>query len=865
MKRHDSQQLEQKNDCWIDGGDGSQGHLQWSQGPVKPGLCGILRQWSSSKRTGLKKKLVAKEGENPQRCQLRLAHDSLDENDQTSLASRMPMRSCSFSLLDTSENSVYSQSFDSEKEKSRSECRSFDTEGPAECKRSLAWSDVTTDSIEKWSSQKLQKDDHFPEVNRANIRKPTGRDDSLVRPKNGVDSCAITGDVSNGRQLPPRSFSRKALRFSLCQSSENSSDVSVGQREFSLKKPKWHSPDRAHHVFEDPFSGRSIQEDTGFEIPPGESCERERTGLPEVAESSGISEKVHHAKSVLKDTLDAEPSGDAADDSAWGLSEYYDLALLNPSDGSWTDSRSQQFLGIPNESLCRIEDDFSRVYNACDVGNEETANGRNDESYGARLSRSFIEIDPIPIPGPPGSFLPSPGATGSDDFQGNSSLTTSQAQSSHHHQDLIDGDALDSPASATSTVSNSAEAEWGMDYSEDLVSVGCPPLPDTWMSFSNAGIGCSSNQQSASAAPASSALPETICGNSDGKKADNVIIKKGPPFTIDGDWPCYCQKKDRAVSQSSILDYREMRPPNLGRQMGRDQISTLGKLNIGSEGLILEAAKTLTAPSSRSFSSGELSNGSDHVDCDFLSPSSSNPVLRLMGKDLIVIKKEDDATTMPNRSQSSAPVPVPAEIRDSRCGSPRVDGQNQKEYHHKDTDYTPVPSFPDSSTIYTGITSSLMVQHPRPVSKLAGVSVGSRLWSQFESTEQVGLDRHIMTTTAAPIYLKEVVATDGAYGRNSLATSTAIPDGNLPRDAVRLPLAPANTARETSAALPPIYLSREPVAGLAISHPKVMGLHDANSSQDVDHQLLPQTPSFAAATQFLGHPGSGFTFYPRFS
>ncbi|KAI4320867.1 hypothetical protein MLD38_034306 [Melastoma candidum] len=829
MKRHDSQLLERKNVCWMDEeGEGSQGHSQWSQGPVKPGVCGILRRWSSSKRTSVKKKLVAKERENPQRCQLRLAHDSLDDSDQTSLVSRMPMTSCSFSLLDTSENSVYSRNSDSEKEKSWPECLSFETE-PAECKRSIAWSDVTTDSIEKWSSRKLQKDDHLQEVNRANIRKPSGHDELLVRPKKGVDSHVII-DVSNGRQLRPKSFSRKAWRFSTlrkrvlsrCQSSENSSDVSVGQREFSFKKPKRHSPDRASHVLEDPFNGRFVREDIDFEVSPGESCERERTGLPEVVESSGISEKVHHANFVLKDTLDAEPSGDAVDDCTWGLGEYYDLARLNHSDGSWTDSRSRQFLGISNETLCSIEDDFSRVYNVGDVGNEGTANGRNDESYGAGLSSSFIEIDPIPIPGPPGSYLPSPGATGSDDFQGNSSLTTSQAQSSHHHQGLIDGDASDSPASATSTVSNSAEAKWGRDYSEDLVSVGRPPLPNTWMSFSNAGNDCYSNQQSTSTAPATIALPETISGNSDGKNANNGFVNKGPPFTIGGGWPCCCQKKDRAVSQSSILDYREMQPPSLGRQMGQDPVSM-----IGSKGLIPEAAKTSIAPSSRGFASGELSNGSDHVDCDFPSPSGNNPVLRLMGKDLIVINKEDDAPTMLNQSQSGAPAPVPAKIRDSICGIPRVGGQNKKEYRHKDTDYTPVHSF-DSSSIYPGITLPVTVQHPRPVPKLAGASVGSRLLSQFESmtVEQVGPSKQIMTTAAAPIYPQEVMVIDDVHWRNSGAASTTIPTGNLPKDAVLLPQAPANTARETTAALPAIYHPREPfipckpVSGLAGSLPK---------------------------------------------
>ncbi|KAK6149478.1 hypothetical protein DH2020_017003 [Rehmannia glutinosa] len=67
----------------------------------------------------------------------------------------------------------------------------------------------------------------------------------------------------------------------------------------------------------------------------------------------------------------------------------------------------------------------------------------------------YVEVDPIPIPGPPGSFLPSPGRMGSEELQGNSSLTTCRLQSSEDEHEVVDMDSSDSRISAVSVVSNS--------------------------------------------------------------------------------------------------------------------------------------------------------------------------------------------------------------------------------------------------------------------------------------------------------------------------------------------------------------------------------------------------------------------------
>ncbi|KAL6544604.1 hypothetical protein OROMI_023466 [Orobanche minor] len=72
----------------------------------------------------------------------------------------------------------------------------------------------------------------------------------------------------------------------------------------------------------------------------------------------------------------------------------------------------------------------------------------------------FVDVDPISIPGPPGSFLPSPGRMGSEELQGNSSLTTCRIHSSgDDERELIDRmDSSDSLISNRSFISTSIAA-----------------------------------------------------------------------------------------------------------------------------------------------------------------------------------------------------------------------------------------------------------------------------------------------------------------------------------------------------------------------------------------------------------------------
>lgn len=100
----------------------------------------------------------------------------------------------------------------------------------------------------------------------------------------------------------------------------------------------------------------------------------------------------------------------------------------------------------------------------------------------------FSEVDAISIPGPPGSFLPSLEDMGSEDLQGNSSLTTSRVHSSEDHH-VVDRNSSDSPVSATSTISNPTFARSDSSRSSEKLPVG-PHANQGEISpdFSGAGI-----------------------------------------------------------------------------------------------------------------------------------------------------------------------------------------------------------------------------------------------------------------------------------------------------------------------------------------------------------------------------------------
>ncbi|PSR85443.1 Dentin sialoprotein [Actinidia chinensis var. chinensis] len=260
----------------------------------------------------------------------------------------------------------------------------------------------------------------------------------------------------------------------------------------------------------------------------------------------------------------------------------------------------------------------------------------------------FSEVDPIPIPGPPGSYLPSPRDMGSEDLQGNSSITTSRVQSSEDHHDLVDRDSSDSPVSAMSTISNSTIPRCDSKSSEksaashDAVAENNAPVPQTM-----------------------TVQAERI--NLDESKINAIVPEKGP-ISFRNDQPCCCSRKE-GTSPGVSLNFQEsqlLRRRILGNQLTCDtnrrpnglnsapEVVSLGNFpNSGSEKVVLPVTRSAVGPVSVNGSAGLALKSPVYGECDSASPSASNPVLRLMGKNLMVVNRDENVTEQCIPTQSS--------------------------------------------------------------------------------------------------------------------------------------------------------------------------------------------------------------------
>ncbi|OMO83841.1 hypothetical protein CCACVL1_11133 [Corchorus capsularis] len=294
----------------------------------------------------------------------------------------------------------------------------------------------------------------------------------------------------------------------------------------------------------------------------------------------------------------------------------------------------------------------------------QTANMGGELDCDAAQGNSFPEVDPIPIPGPPGSFLPSPRDMSSDEFQGNSSLTTSRIQSSQDQLDFVDGESSDSPISTVSTISNCAEARSNLKNAEPLIFTGAPaalsdPLVENGAANSQTGAG-----------PQRTFEGEKL-------RVHKLSMEKKPFIFKNDDQPCCCQRRDRS-SQGFALNYQESQllrrrtmastmVPATGMQIGsspnfrpynldtRPEIFSLSSCtNLGSEQMVLPpVVKPPAGPISFEACPDAGIKLSARGDSDSASPSTCNPILRLMGKNLMVVNKEEDGSVPIGLAQSS--------------------------------------------------------------------------------------------------------------------------------------------------------------------------------------------------------------------
>ncbi|KAK4420605.1 hypothetical protein Salat_2011000 [Sesamum alatum] len=279
----------------------------------------------------------------------------------------------------------------------------------------------------------------------------------------------------------------------------------------------------------------------------------------------------------------------------------------------------------------------------------------------------FVDVDPIPIPGPPGSFLPSPGRMGSEEIQGNSSLTTCRILSSEDEYELVDRDSSDSPISATSFASNSIAArsdsvsfanlslqshgvqhESQRDISEDRMD----PVLESSFPF----------ELAAAAADGNLKLDES---------RGNSMLPEMSPRRFKNRQPCCCSRKE-GVLRAASLNYQESQllrrraitslppPPSQEKQMGRDPNGEVYSSNLRSETFAKHdqtPPEKIVTDSPKGCAILPVSQGTEAKfptcgNSELPSPSTPNPVLRLMGKNLMVVNDDENPSPQMRTTQS---------------------------------------------------------------------------------------------------------------------------------------------------------------------------------------------------------------------
>ncbi|CAH8384318.1 unnamed protein product [Eruca vesicaria subsp. sativa] len=237
------------------------------------------------------------------------------------------------------------------------------------------------------------------------------------------------------------------------------------------------------------------------------------------------------------------------------------------------------------------------MYYSEEVGNmiyEQTA-CEEDVRFGSEVRGKgslFVEVDTIPIPGPPGSFLPSPRGMGFDENLGNSSVITSQFQSS---MDQLDRNSSESPVSA---VSNFAAGR--LNFPAELSSSLDIPL-------------------SYSTTPLSFCVP-----------SHHGTIPEAEPMTVDktniDHESCCCQRKERISLNHQASHLLQRRAASSSVAMNLTKYPTGLDPNQPFE-------------QSPYMIQQEFDTHSKFSNRAVVPPSPSNSVLRLMGKDLMVMNQ----------------------------------------------------------------------------------------------------------------------------------------------------------------------------------------------------------------------------------
>lgn len=680
-----------------------------SQEQIKPTAAGSLRPWVCSKRSGLSKKVNNKDIHQLSECNV--ARDLLVENDQShprkSNAERISLAKSSSS----SENPSFSPESSGGVDHLRSApCVSGDKKHSPTSKRARSplsgvqigdGVDRHSDLVNKNVNQATEDSVHDSFTSLSNKKTKVQSQSQQLTNFNSSSECKakLSWDCHKSSSEAMRFPGPKTSKLLVRQSSVHKSRTYVNKKYIPSKDPRGHftseideevaessSEEDQQYNFtcDDENEPRGVTDKVFFagRMRSGKMSQWEESTMSKSFQSSSQSYYQDVGRKIVASVLSNDDLSENFDprESAPRESRFHvNNACFNPS--SMTAGRTTMM--SVNESLdpqfCKLARPFDthsnsprsfRKYNlpscreetSMDLGEQNLDHGmfsREDgNDMGAELHSKmdqasfFSEVEPIPIPGPPGSYLPSPRDMISEDFQGNSSLTTSRVQSSQDLQELVDGYSTDSPISATSTISNPNVA--GSDLKCSDLLPPAEPLGGIQNIVSSGFLGGSVEP---ALQRAGLGLERSFLNG--GSSRVEVIIPEEQPLSFKDDRKCCCSRKERIPQAFAALDYQnsELLRRRASLFMAKQTSCNLDvrtnnpterpemcsfRNNTSSGFEKVPSIKSATGLMPMNISPGTAVRFSSHGDSDSASPSAPSPILRLMGKNLMVVHKDED-------------------------------------------------------------------------------------------------------------------------------------------------------------------------------------------------------------------------------
>ncbi|KAI3769083.1 hypothetical protein L6452_00179 [Arctium lappa] len=288
------------------------------------------------------------------------------------------------------------------------------------------------------------------------------------------------------------------------------------------------------------------------------------------------------------------------------------MDLSNSFDPEFSKLVSQPDKLYDREQICST----NRAYDGKNIFGNDIEDGTEDVEKHQDYFQEVDPIDPIPIPGPPGSFLPSPG--GDMVSEEIPPIRVPPSENLRNH-DTIDRDSMSN--SPVSTVSNPSMARSDSRSSEKLSYRSSSVQDDQRPGFSGVMIEPTFKKS----------FPN---GGNDWRPVDQT--EKGPsPTNFKNDQPCCCSRKESASSYSVASNYQDS--SFLRKQQPIESMFLLNNYPTS------QPPDTMVFPTTTKKSPTRVKLPI-YSDCDSAA-SPSKPVLRLMGKNLTVVKTDEDVTS----------------------------------------------------------------------------------------------------------------------------------------------------------------------------------------------------------------------------